>query len=77
MNDFYKLRNEALQLGLSKGEKGVFKFPSSLVLNYTEIKEVNCITGDIICNNRIILGGVDNNPITRTVFNKIIETLKP
>jgi hypothetical protein len=77
MNEFFELRNQALQLGMTKGVKGTFRFPSEIVLNSTVIKEVNCITGDIICNNTIIVGGAKDTPITRMTFRRIIEILKP
>lgn len=77
MNEFLELRNQALQLGMTKGVKGTFRFPSALVFNSTVIKEVNCITGDIICDNTTIVGGVWDTPVTRMTFRRIIEILKP
>lgn len=76
MNEFLELRNEALQLGLSYGTKGTFRFPCPLTYGLLFVKEVNCMTGDIICNHATIEGGCEDLPITRMVYNKILELLK-
>lgn len=77
MDEFIKLRNDALQLGMTNGVKGTFRFPSSIVFNSTVVKEVNCMTGDIICDNTTIVGGAKDTPVTRMVYNRILEILKP
>lgn len=77
MDEFLILRNEALQLGLTNGVKGTFRFPSPMVYNSTVIREVNCMTGDIVCNDQTIVGGAKDGPITRMVFKRILEILKP
>jgi hypothetical protein len=77
MNEFLELRNEALQLGMTNGVKGFFRLPSPIVFNSTVIKEVNCMTGDIICDNTTIVGGAKDTPVTRMTFKRILEILKP
>jgi hypothetical protein len=75
--EFLELRNEALQVGLSKGTKGIVRFPSPILFDSVLVKEVDCLSGDIVCGDRVIPGGTVDSSLTRKIYERILETLKP